>query len=69
VGLSTIKQTNKQTLTQKNTEEITKIFHICILAGCGAVCMTHFDGYGSDKAVKDIMVVMNELCKNKPFGK
>ena len=45
--------------------------HIIILrhTGCGAVCVTHFDGYGSDKAVKDIMVVMNELCKNKPFGK
>ncbi|CAG2199620.1 NTAN1 [Mytilus edulis] len=45
--------------------------HIVIIrhTGCGAVCIAHFDGYGSDKAVKDIMRVMNDLCKNKPFGR
>lgn len=45
--------------------------HIIIIrhTGCGAVCIAHFDGYGSDKAVQDIMKVMNELCKNKPFGR
>ncbi|KAJ8318983.1 hypothetical protein KUTeg_004074 [Tegillarca granosa] len=58
------------TIETIGTEDATTC-HMVVLrhTGSGAVCVSHFDGCGTEKAVNDMIDIVNNLSSDKPQGR